>query len=102
MKTRTLIAIIYSLMFAATASWLLLEQRACAQIRHENGRLLRRLNEATEKLAENQRLPPSKPRIIQFQPRHAMTPPHAHRFRIRAKSRLGFQRGAPQRKPLAT
>jgi len=57
MKTRTLIAIIYSLTFAAIAVWLLLEQRACAQIRHENMALLGRLNEATEKLAENQRSP---------------------------------------------
>jgi hypothetical protein len=57
MKTRTLIAIIYSLTFAAIAVWLLVEQRACAQIQHENTALLRRLNEATEKLAENQRLP---------------------------------------------
>ncbi|HWV98803.1 MAG TPA: hypothetical protein VNZ64_03820 [Candidatus Acidoferrum sp.] len=57
MKTRTLIGIIYSVTFAAIAVWLLLERRACAQIHEENTVLLRRLNEATEKLAENQRLP---------------------------------------------
>jgi hypothetical protein len=57
MKTRTLIGIIYSLTFAAIAVSLLLEHRACAQIHEENTALLRRLNEAIEKLAENQRLP---------------------------------------------
>jgi hypothetical protein len=57
MKTRTLIGIIYGLTFAAIAVWLLLERRACAQIHEENTALLRRLNEATERLAENQRLP---------------------------------------------
>jgi len=57
MKTRTLIAIIYSLTFAAIAVWWLLEHRACAQIHQENTALLRRLSEATEKLAENQRSP---------------------------------------------
>ena len=59
MKTRALIAVIYSLTFAAIAVWLLLERRACAQIHQENTALLGRLNEATEKLAENQRLPDS-------------------------------------------
>jgi hypothetical protein len=57
MKTRTLIGIIYSLTLAAIAVWLLLERRACAQIHQENTALLGRLNEATEKLAENQRWP---------------------------------------------
>jgi hypothetical protein len=57
MKTRTLIGIIYSLTFAAIAVGLLLERRACAQIHQENTALLRRLNEATERRAENQRLP---------------------------------------------
>ena len=57
MKTRTLIALIYGLTFAAMAVWLLLEHRACAQIHQENTALLRRLDEATEKLAENHGLP---------------------------------------------
>ena len=57
MKTRTLIGIIYSLTFAAIAVLLLLEHRVCAQIHQENAALLRRLNEAAEKLAENQRWP---------------------------------------------
>ncbi|PWU08231.1 MAG: hypothetical protein C5B50_30025 [Verrucomicrobia bacterium] len=55
MKTRTLIAIIYSLTFAGMAIWLLLEHRACAQIHQENTALLQRLSEATEKLSETQR-----------------------------------------------
>jgi len=57
MKTKTAITILYTLAFAAIAVWLLLEHRACAQLRQENTALLRRLNEATEKLAENQRVP---------------------------------------------
>lgn len=57
MKTRTLVGGIYCLMFAAIAFWLLLERGACARIHQENTALLRRLNETTEKLAENQRLP---------------------------------------------
>jgi hypothetical protein len=57
MKTRTLIAMIYSLTVAVIAVCLVLEHRACAQIYQENKALLRRLNEATEKLAENQRWP---------------------------------------------
>jgi hypothetical protein len=55
MKTRTLIAIIYTLTFAGVAVWWLLEHRACAQIHQENTALLRRLNEVTEKLADNLR-----------------------------------------------
>jgi len=57
MKTRTLLAIISSLALAAIAVWLLLEHRACAQVRQENTALLGCLNEAIEKLAENQQLP---------------------------------------------
>src|SRR5690348_2182938 len=57
MKTSTLIVIIYSLALGAIAVGLVVEHRACAQIHQENTALLRRLNEATEKLAENQRLP---------------------------------------------
>src|SRR5262249_9744779 len=57
MNTRTLIAIIYSVSLAATGVWLLLEHRACAHILQENTALFRRLNEATDPLAENQRLP---------------------------------------------
>jgi hypothetical protein len=55
MKTGTLITIIYGLTLAVMATWLLIEHSACAQIHRENTELLRRLNEATEKLAENQR-----------------------------------------------
>jgi hypothetical protein len=55
MKTRTLITIIYSLTIAVMAVWLLIEHSACGQIHRENTELLRHLNEATEKLAENQR-----------------------------------------------
>lgn len=54
MKTSTLIGIIYCLGLATVAVGLVLEHRACAQIHLENTTLLRRLNEATEKLAENQ------------------------------------------------
>ena len=57
MKTRTLLATIYCLAFAAIAVGLVLEHGACAQIHQENTALLRRLNEAIEKLAEKQRLP---------------------------------------------
>lgn len=49
--------IVYSLTFAAIAVWLVLEQQACAQIRQENRALLRRLDEATEKLTASQRWP---------------------------------------------
>ncbi len=61
MKTSSLIAFVYSLAFAALAVWLLLEHRACAQMHQENTALLRRLNEATDKLAEIQRLPNRTP-----------------------------------------
>jgi hypothetical protein len=54
MKVKTLGAIIYCLTFATVAGWLLLERRACAQIHEDNTALLRRLNEAIEKLAQNQ------------------------------------------------
>jgi hypothetical protein len=54
MKTGTLIAIIFSLTIVAMAGWLLVEHKACAQIHQENTELLRRLSEATEKLAANQ------------------------------------------------
>ena len=54
MKTGTLITIIYSLTLAVMALCLLIEHNACTQIHQENTELLRRLNEATEKLAENQ------------------------------------------------
>lgn len=57
MKTRTLVAIVYSLMLPGIAVWLVVERRACAQIHEENKALFVRLNEATEKLAETQRLP---------------------------------------------
>lgn len=56
MKRRTLVAIIYCLTLTALAVWLLLERQACAQIHQENTALLGRLNEATERLAESQRL----------------------------------------------
>jgi hypothetical protein len=58
MKSRTLFAVMYSLTFVALAVWLRFERRACAQIHQENTALLQRLSEATEKLTENQRLPP--------------------------------------------
>ncbi len=54
MKTGTLITIVYSLTIGFMAVWLLIEHSACVQIHQENTELLRRLNEATEKLAENQ------------------------------------------------
>ncbi len=54
MKTGTLIAIVYSLTFAAMAVWLVFQHRACAQLRLENRTLLQRLDEAMEKLTESQ------------------------------------------------
>jgi hypothetical protein len=54
MTTRTLITVIYSLTIAVTILWLLIEHGVCAQIHQENTELLRRLNDATERLAENQ------------------------------------------------
>jgi hypothetical protein len=59
MKTGTWIAILYGLTLAATAFWLLLERSACAQIHEENTALRQRLNDAIEKLAENQRPDPN-------------------------------------------
>lgn len=56
MKTRTLMALVYTLTFASVALWLLLERRACAQIHLEKKALFERLNEATERLAQNQQL----------------------------------------------
>lgn len=47
-------AVVYSLTLAAAALWLLLERQACAQVHQENKALIERLNEATEKLAQNQ------------------------------------------------
>lgn len=57
MKTRTLVAIVFSLTLVTIAVWLPIEHRACVQIHQQNTALLGRLNEAIEKLAENQRLP---------------------------------------------
>jgi hypothetical protein len=52
---KTLVGIIYGLTVGAMAILWLVEHKACAQIHQENTELLRRLDEATEKLAENQR-----------------------------------------------
>ena len=54
---KTLVAVIYSLTFAAIGVGLLLEHRACAQLRQDNTVLLGRLGELTEKMAEDQELP---------------------------------------------
>jgi hypothetical protein len=49
--------LIYSLMFAVLACWLLAERRACAQLHQEKMALFERLSEAAETLAQNQRSP---------------------------------------------